>query len=208
MADSNKSGDIRDSNRDAKRLEPEETTIGLPDVGDIPGQENIHVPNLREMADTTIASDDEEGTGIWQSGVTEDLSNDNTGPAQQVTENDLTMESSTKKLESVLDKEDATNTNTETDLDITDDSVSADSDVTPEEKTMLEQSSLNMDTLDNENLMRAELDDTDFEGERLNEKIEVTGDDLDVPGTELDDDNENIGEEDEENNAYSLGDNE
>ncbi|MBA3706146.1 MAG: hypothetical protein H0W84_09675 [Bacteroidetes bacterium] len=32
-----------------------------------------------------------------------------------------------------------------------------------------------------------------------------TGDDLDVPGSELDDDQENIGEEDEENNYYSLG---
>ncbi len=32
-----------------------------------------------------------------------------------------------------------------------------------------------------------------------------TGDDLDVPGAELDDDEEDIGEEDEENNYYSLG---
>jgi hypothetical protein len=29
--------------------------------------------------------------------------------------------------------------------------------------------------------------------------------DLDVPGSDLDDDNESIGEEDEENNYYSLG---
>jgi hypothetical protein len=29
--------------------------------------------------------------------------------------------------------------------------------------------------------------------------------DLDIPGSELDDANENIGEEDEENNYYSLG---
>jgi hypothetical protein len=29
--------------------------------------------------------------------------------------------------------------------------------------------------------------------------------DLDIPGTELDDSNEVIGEEDEENNYYSLG---
>jgi hypothetical protein len=29
--------------------------------------------------------------------------------------------------------------------------------------------------------------------------------DLDIPGSELDDDNEKIGEEDEENNYYSLG---
>lgn len=34
------------------------------------------------------------------------------------------------------------------------------------------------------------------------------GDDLDVPGSELDDADESIGEEDEENNYYSLGDNE
>jgi hypothetical protein len=31
------------------------------------------------------------------------------------------------------------------------------------------------------------------------------GNDLDVPGAELDDDDEAIGEEDEENNYYSLG---
>jgi hypothetical protein len=31
------------------------------------------------------------------------------------------------------------------------------------------------------------------------------GDDLDVPGSELDDADEKIGEEDEENNYYSLG---
>jgi hypothetical protein len=32
-----------------------------------------------------------------------------------------------------------------------------------------------------------------------------SGDDLDVPGTELDDELEDIGSEDEENNYYSLG---
>ena len=34
---------------------------------------------------------------------------------------------------------------------------------------------------------------------------ELTGDDLDVPGTELDDAAEETGSEDEENNYYSLG---
>ena len=33
----------------------------------------------------------------------------------------------------------------------------------------------------------------------------ITGDDLDIPGSEADDTNEEIGEEDEENNYYSLG---
>jgi hypothetical protein len=34
---------------------------------------------------------------------------------------------------------------------------------------------------------------------------DISGDDLDVPGSELDDKQENIGSEDEENNYYSLG---
>ncbi len=49
------------------------------------------------------------------------------------------------------------------------------------------------------------------EYEELNEAelgSELMGDDLDVPGSELDDMNEEIGSEDEENNYYSTGDNE
>ena len=52
--------DLTDSPSDIERLQPEFTTIDLPDVSDIPGQENIHVPPLGELADTTISSDDEE----------------------------------------------------------------------------------------------------------------------------------------------------
>jgi hypothetical protein len=43
---------------------------------------------------------------------------------------------------------------------------------------------------------------------KMNEKDfeeDMTGNDLDVPGGELDDEQENIGSEDEENNYYSLG---
>ena len=36
-------------------------------------------------------------------------------------------------------------------------------------------------------------------------KADKSGDDLDVPGSELDDDQERLGSEDEENNYYSLG---
>lgn len=42
----------------------------------------------------------------------------------------------------------------------------------------------------------------------MNEKAfedDVSGSDLDIPGAELDDSDEAIGEEDEENNHYSLG---
>lgn len=34
---------------------------------------------------------------------------------------------------------------------------------------------------------------------------DLTGEDLDVPGSELDDKQENVGSEDEENNYYSIG---
>ena len=36
-------------------------------------------------------------------------------------------------------------------------------------------------------------------------KEDMSGDDLDVPGSELDDQQESVGSEDEENNYYSLG---
>jgi hypothetical protein len=44
--------------------------------------------------------------------------------------------------------------------------------------------------------------------EMMNEKSfkdDLVGDDLDVPGSEMDDADENIGNEDEENNYYSIG---
>jgi hypothetical protein len=57
--------------------------------------------------------------------------------------------------------------------------------------------------------------DPDIQINELTEKIrkqnerdfdnEIPGSDLDVPGSELDDDQENVGSEDEENNYYSLG---
>jgi hypothetical protein len=46
---------------------------------------------------------------------------------------------------------------------------------------------------------------TDTDGTSADEEVSVNGDDLDVPGSDLDDDQERIGSEDEENNYYSLG---
>ena len=52
----------------------------------------------------------------------------------------------------------------------------------------------------------AVLNSTDAEiGRPQNVSNEELSSDLDVPGSELDDDNEDVGEEDEENNYYSLG---
>ncbi len=47
------------------------------------------------------------------------------------------------------------------------------------------------------------LEDEDLKEKKPNDKN--PGDRLDVPGSELDDADEEIGEEDEENNYYSLG---
>jgi len=44
----------------------------------------------------------------------------------------------------------------------------------------------------------SELNEKNFEDDQ-------TGEDLDIPGVELDDDEESVGSEDEENNYYSLG---
>ena len=57
------------------------------------------------------------------------------------------------------------------------------------------------------NVSGAALDNMDEDGEPLNEITGATdmGNDLDVPGSDNADSNENIGEEDEENNYYSLG---
>jgi hypothetical protein len=57
--------DLQDPPRDQERLQPDETTMDLPEVKDIPGQEHIHPPALGELADTTASSADEEGEGLF-----------------------------------------------------------------------------------------------------------------------------------------------
>src|SRR5258705_9060022 len=48
-------------------------------------------------------------------------------------------------------------------------------------------------------------DEDNSEKKKLGNKDQDVGGDLDVPGSELDDSDEAIGEEDEENNYYTLG---
>lgn len=84
--------------------------------------------------------------------------------------------------------------------------------ITPAEKQMLDETFSNdTESRDNKNLKRSELDNTDNDGELLNEKSgadDLSGDDLDIPGASDDDADEEIGEEDEENNGYSQADTE
>lgn len=156
--------DIHDSPEDEEKMKSEIFVIDLPDVSDIPGQENIIVPAIGEMQDTTISSDDEEGLGLFED-----------------------------------DEEDE-----DTDL-----VMGNDADVSADERDDLTKADEEMPGEDNDSLSKeAELDTTDNEGDALNEGslgTNVSGDDLDVPGADADDLMEDIGEEDEENNDYSLG---
>lgn len=205
MAKNRLTADLPDSEKDKAKLQQDEAIIDLPDVKDIPGQENIHVPELREMTDTTISSDDEEGVGLFGEDD-EEYTSERLPIGEELSEDDLII-GDDEELEADLDEEeDEDNIDEDDDLNITDDSVDENSDVRPDEVEALERTE-NMDTPDNENLYRSELDDEDFDGEKLNENEDVSGKDLDVPGAEEDDANEEIGEEDEENNEYSLGDN-
>lgn len=58
--------DIHDSEKDKEKLKPEETVIDLPEVEDIPGQANVKPPEVNQEEDLTVASDDEEGVGIFE----------------------------------------------------------------------------------------------------------------------------------------------
>lgn len=65
-----------------------------------------------------------------------------------------------------------------------------------------------IENMDPEDLSHAKRPTDALPAGKNNEKNfdeDYSGDDLDVPGTELDDDLEQVGSEDEENNYYSLG---
>src|SRR5205814_1500233 len=87
------------------------------------------------------------------------------------------------------------------------DSMDPEVEVTPEDVAMLAAADQNRD-MDDPDYDEPLLDTTDDDGDPLNEgapMLNEAGADLDIPGSEADDGNENIGEEDEENNYYSLG---
>lgn len=98
--------------------------------------------------------------------------------------------------------------NNENLLNISGDEEDEETDISPEELELLDASGIT--GVDDEQLRTAELDNKDNDGELLNVSSSAddkTGRDLDVPGSGEDDDMEDIGEEDEENNPYSLSDN-
>ncbi|MDB5200329.1 MAG: hypothetical protein JWO92_2292 [Chitinophagaceae bacterium] len=81
--------DLPDNPQDKEKLEPEGGVIDLPDVKDIPGQEFIHPAPMGEMADETIASDDEEGVGIFEDEEDIEANTDNNANVSRQEKNDL-----------------------------------------------------------------------------------------------------------------------
>ena len=78
--------------------------------------------------------------------------------------------------------------------------------MTPEERATLE--NVSMPTRDEENLRRAAMDTTDFEGEQLNEDSfgeVLSSTDLDIPEETDETRSSSLGQGDEENKYYSLG---
>ena len=88
-----------------------------------------------------------------------------------------------------------------------DPSSAPDANVTRQERKVLEDIDYRKAESEDQPLIEGQLGNTDDDGDPLNEDDDLSGEDLDVPGAEDDDLNEEIGEEDEENNEYSLDDN-
>lgn len=87
------------------------------------------------------------------------------------------------------------------------DNITDDSNVTRTEKQLLANTEYR-ESGDNDRLQRAALDNTDFQGERLNEGSfgeRQTGSDLDIPEETDETTTESMGQGDEENKYYSLG---
>jgi hypothetical protein len=164
MKNENKSKNERlseqiDTPHDREEMKQEVIEVKIPDVNEIPGQENFVPAPLGELADNTISSSDEEGDELFDNDINEDIRNN------------------------------------------------SDSNVSRTEKEDLRKAANDMPG-DDENLRKAALDNTDNDGTPLNEgsfKKNISATDLDIPGATLDDADEAIGEEDEENNDYSMG---
>jgi hypothetical protein len=152
--------------KEEKLKQDDGSYIVLPDVKDIPGQENIVDAGIpAEMSDETIASDDEEGV---------------------------------RGGKDIFEEDD--------DVKIV---MGTDADITADDLTLLGDRDQDMDMNEDELIRKEGLDDTDADGDPLNEAAtdeDSTGDDLDIPDADNSEpDADAMGQGDEENNYYSLG---
>ena len=88
--------------------EPAFVTMDMPEVRDIPGQEHIRPPRMREMMDITASSADEEGEGILDdlnTGQNEDVLTDDTTNVSK-TERDMLKNADRIKTNETKDRQD------------------------------------------------------------------------------------------------------
>jgi hypothetical protein len=81
--------DLKDSPKDKKEMQPEVTTINLPDVKDIPGQENIVPAPFGDLGDITIASSDEEGDELFDDDIDEEIDQEGGSNVTAIEKKDL-----------------------------------------------------------------------------------------------------------------------
>lgn len=146
-------------------------------------------------------SSDKEFPGYPHYPANEDI----TRPGNSTGRTDIDVEQMNASGKRVSQEQGAADTGTPVNADEAE--TKSDADVTAEDIAILDAATQNrdVDDIDYEEPM---LDTTDEDGDPLNEPrpmFNATGADLDVPGSETDDGNEQVGEEDEENNYYSLG---
>ena len=81
--------DLKDSVKDESKMKPEMTKLDLPDVKDIPGQENIIPAPMGDLSDVTISSADEEGDELFDEDIDEDIDHENDSNVSAEEKNDL-----------------------------------------------------------------------------------------------------------------------
>lgn len=179
----NNSSKAMDSKKDVEQSNDEKTDQDFPGYPHYPAKEDImnqKTGNHRVDMDVENLPRNNNTTGIDQRFPAED---------------------DKKKTEGVTTSQPGQN---DDDLDI---KMGTEADIPPDELAML-QEDLSMPNRDDDNLRAAKLDNTDFEGEELNEESfgEVeTGVDLDVPDSVDETTTTSLGQGDEENKYYSLG---
>ena len=80
--------DLEDSPKDKKMMEQEITKLDLPDIKDIPGQEDIIPAPFGELADETVSSADEEGDELLED-VDDEVENDSDSNVSLTEKEDL-----------------------------------------------------------------------------------------------------------------------
>jgi hypothetical protein len=193
--------DMMDQRTDSNRVDM--------DVENLPNSNNL--TQVSQRFDTNEDRAKETDKKKLQTRMEDDFSD--IGPRTEITNDGLETLGSTNAeigIPQNADNDDLNKRTSGTDLDEADDDLdlsrSTDADVTPEERMALE--NVSMPTRDEDNLRRAALDTTDFDGEQLNEDSfgeVLDSTDLDIPD-EVDETNTtSLGQGDEENKYYSLG---